>query len=156
MDEVSDQMKLLPPGWKIGRIRGVRPMPPPPHGIYSPCNLKYFRDADTPVVLLPSFTFDVPLRLIDCWASEERHVLGRRATEFARAAVAGKALGVWIPLPENVAKLLAGLSFDRVPAWLYLGDDDTLNERLVAAGHAYATKPEQLDAERRWKEGTHE
>jgi endonuclease YncB( thermonuclease family) len=119
----------------------------PPYGLCLPCKLHHVRDGDTIVVTLPGGTREWAIRLIGCWAAELSDPLGQRAKAHAEMLLTnGDPLAVWIPAPENVANLLANLTFDRIPGHIFLGTENTLAERLIQAGLAWPTKIEQTRA----------
>lgn len=127
----------------------------PPFGLSLPVELVEIRDGDTIVVRLRGMALVWAVRLVDCWCPElhrgasASRQLGERASEYARQVLqdgpnAGD-LRWFIPLPEieqgtrNV-NLLSWLTFDRIPGYLFVGPDQTLNRLLVLAGLASSTK----------------
>ena len=128
----------------------------PPFGVSLPVRLVEIRDGDTIVVTLRQTEGLVwAVRLIDCWCPElhrgarASQQIARDASEYVRQVlVDGPSAGDlrwFIPLPEiehgtrNV-NLLSWLSFDRIPGYLFVGPDATLNRLLVQAGLASSTK----------------
>jgi endonuclease YncB( thermonuclease family) len=119
----------------------------PPYGLCLPCKLHHVRDGDTVVVTVLDGVREWAIRLIGCWAPELSEQLGQRAKAFAESLLEnGDPLSVWIPAPENVHNLLANLTFDRIPGHVFIGTEHTLAERMIQAGFAWATKPEQRAA----------
>ena len=84
-----------------------------------------------------------PIRLIDCWAPELRDPGGIEARDHCRKLLAAAAGKIWmeIPAPRSKAWPLADLSFERVPGYVWLNETTTLNEAMIAAGHATPTRP---------------
>lgn len=124
----------------------------PPLGLCLPCQLSRVVDGDTIEVTI---TGGVAwrLRLIDCWCPEvrgadrEKGLAAKRAAE--QALEKATSMAVFVPLPtlpvpakshDSPLNLLGLLTFDRVPAWLYLDETQTLNALLVKQGHATKTK----------------
>ena len=117
----------------------------PPAGLYLPVEMHALRDADTIVVSVPGSQWQWAVRLADCWAPERHTEEGRRAEAFAHELLtanraAGKELRLFLPAPTG-RQLLKALTFDRLVGWIYLDPLRTLNEALVAAGHATRKKP---------------
>ena len=91
--------------------------------------------------------FIVALRLISTWAPELkdpdpiRRAIATRGREWVRKVCTGAGVvWVWIPF-TGTAEPLKNLSFDRVPAWVWAGDEKrTLNARVVSEGFASTTK----------------
>jgi endonuclease YncB( thermonuclease family) len=100
-------------------------------------------DGDTVYVTPHGGILEWPIRLIDCWAPELSEAGGIEARDHCRkllAAAAGK-LWLFIPPPRHQKWPLADLSFERVPGYVWLNETTTLNEAMIAAGHATATRP---------------
>lgn len=126
----------------------------PPLGLCLPCRVTRVRDGDTlEVTVLTGATWAI--RLIDCWCpelhrgTEEERARGLAAAEYTRQTVdEAEQCWVYVPAPEHVrdlatrggVNLLKGVTFDRVPAYLFVRHDTTLNELLVRAGHATHNK----------------
>lgn len=112
----------------------------PNYGMTFPCELHKIRDGDTVVVRLRSDGLLWPIRLIDCWAPETRGAsreAGLAAKHHAEAILlAAKEMAVYIPFPGPVDCITKLLTFDRIPGYLFVSPCETLNELMVAAGHA--------------------
>lgn len=114
----------------------------PPFGLCLPCTFVRCRDGDTVEVSLPGSDHVWAIRLIRCWCKEMHEPGGREAKQFAEKILmqAGNTLSVFIPAPRDVHNLLRNLTFDRVPGYLYVNAEQTLNEMMVLGGHATETK----------------
>lgn len=121
----------------------------PPYGFCVPCQWVNNRDGDTVTVKLRTGQ-QCAIRLIDCWAPELNQPGGKKAAEFLTALLEGadEELSVFVPLAKDrdkdgvvsVMEILKGLSFDRVPAHLFLGTED-VSGLMVKAGHASKSRP---------------
>lgn len=113
----------------------------PPFGFCSPVHYHRCRDGDTVEVCLPQSDRVWAIRLIDCWCREMHEPGGIEAKQYAEKVLEQvDHLSVFIPAPRDVHNLLANLTFDRIPGYLFVSCDRTLNEMMVAAGHATKTK----------------
>lgn len=119
----------------------------PPFGLVVPCVLESIRDADSVVVRIPGSAINWALRLCDVWAPElrsrnqlEREIAhkGKRWLQEKLEDTDPAILAVQIPLPKG-ANILASLTFDRVPAYLWAGDE-LINETIVRLGYASSKK----------------
>lgn len=126
------------------------PTPCPALGLTLNAELVRVRDADTIEWRVPGSAFVWASRLIDVWAPET----DSRDPALKEIAVKGKAfakaqceqavgLRVYIPLPKG-PQPLKGLTFDRIPSWVYLDDTTTLNELVVRNGFASRKKGGEL------------
>jgi len=116
----------------------------PQYGISLPCTFHHARDADTIVVQLRNSGLLWAIRLIDCWAPEIRGEEKPEGIDASIAAIAllktAKELSVFIPVENIGENVLKFLTFDRIPGYLYLDDETTLNEKLIELGHATKSK----------------
>jgi endonuclease YncB( thermonuclease family) len=114
----------------------------PPPGLCIPVVIAGVRDGDTVDVRLPRSPYKWAIRLIDVWAPELSTPEGKKAKAFVEDVVADiDQLYLWLPAPRDVESLLKNLTFDRLPGHLFVSSDRTLNEMIVSAGHATASKP---------------
>lgn len=121
----------------------------PPYGLSLPCRFVRARDGDTIEVAFPGSTRVWAIRLIDCWCEEtnrgpeETRAKGQEAKAYARKLCEDHAhdMSVLILAPTDPLNLLSALTFDRVPGYIFLSSTLTLNEALVASGHAVKEKP---------------
>ena len=120
----------------------------PAYGLSLRVEYDHCRDGDTVVVRLPHSERIWVLRLIDVWCAETKRgpsaerVKGKAAKRFAESVLEQTdELSVYIPEPHDAVNLLANLTFDRIPSWLFVASDRTLNDMLVEAGHATKEKP---------------
>lgn len=105
------------------------------------------RDGDTIEVQAKGSAFKFAIRLINVWApeldSKDAHLKSVAADgrDFITARCkGGDHLTVFVPF-KNTEYPLKALTFDRVPAWVYVGEDNvTLNEQIVNEGFASRTK----------------
>lgn len=123
-----------------------------------PVRLLEIRDGDTVVVQVHGTAFAWAIRLADCWCkelnrgTEQEKKIGRAAKEFVRQTLSGADEGdlrLWIPLPEpkkhdQPINLLDYVTFDRIPAYLFVGPTKTINRMLVEARLASTTKDGEL------------
>src|SRR5690606_8515746 len=115
----------------------------PDYGICLPVKVVRVIDGDTVEVKLPRSTYQWKLRLIDCWAPELNTAAGKQAKAAAQEFVKGATCSVYIPAPRHFPNLLKNLTFDRIPAHLFIAPDLTLNAAMVLAGYATKTKPKK-------------
>lgn len=119
----------------------------PAYGLTVPVRIVRVRDGDTVEVSLRGSDRIYALRLIDCWAPESRGpertrgLASKANAERLIAAARPDLIAVYIPAPKDSTNLLAALTFDRIPAWLYLDAKRTLNAEQVKGG--FATKEKQ-------------
>lgn len=124
----------------------------PPIGLTLRMEFVRARDGDTLEARVHGSAFVFAIRLIDVWAPE----LDSSDARLKRVAAAGRDfvtqrckggdsnLTVFVPF-KGTEQPLKALTFDRVPAWVYVGDERvTLNEQLVKAGYASAAKGGRL------------
>lgn len=120
----------------------------PPFGLCLPCEYVESRDGDTVVVRVKNTSLNWAIRLIDTWAPEVKgstRLAGLQAKTFVHEVLeeAGDDLRVFIPAPEIHGphpNLLQWLTFDRIPGYIFVDSKQTLNQMVVAAGHATETK----------------
>lgn len=113
----------------------------PPAGICVPVRYLRCRDGDTVEVSLPHSALIHAVRLVDCWCPELRQPGGPEAKEFAESVLEDcEELFLFVPLPPNMVNIARLFSFDRVVGQLWINQTQTLNEMLVAAGHATRMK----------------
>jgi len=111
------------------------------HGIKARARMNRVIDGDTVEVIVQ---YPVKIRLRNCWAPElhgDDKIAGQRAKEAVEMmAPSGTLLTVWIPTDE--ASSVGGvMTFDRVLGDVWIGEDEeSLNEHLVAMGHATREK----------------
>lgn len=127
----------------------------PPHGLCLSCQFVRAVDGDTVEISFPGSVRVWKIRLVDAWCPEtnrgpeESRAKGRAARQFTRECCERNAehLSVFIPAPTDPINLLSALTFDRIPGYIYLTNEHTLNEAIVKHGHGYRTKPEQKQSE---------
>lgn len=109
------------------------------------------RDADTIEAHVPGSAYVFALRLIDTWSPEtdDKDVNDRRIARegkaFVHAKCVGQSIRVYIPFTGGSREPLKALTFDRVPAWVWVeGDRDSLNKIVVERGFASTTKAGKL------------
>lgn len=113
------------------------------YGYSGPCTITRVRDGDTVEIGLDD---DDPaiwaIRLIDCWAAERHTSAGKAAKHYLEAWCEKNGYDHWlvIPPPKDHEQLLKNVSFDRIPAHIYVSAELTLSALMVAAGHATETK----------------
>lgn len=118
----------------------------PPFGLHLPVDASRTKviDGDTVVVSLTDSPREWKLRLIDTWCAELPTEEGKRAKKGAEEFVAAATeQSVFIPAPKHVKNLLSNLTFDRIPAYLFIAPDLTLNAAMVIAGYATEKKPKK-------------
>lgn len=133
----------------------------PPYGLSLPIRNFTLIDGDTVEFSFISLQYRWRGRLIDCWCLEDETEGGKLAAKEAARLVAqskadGEQLSIYIPMPDTVKKLfvgilascnpLKGLTFDRIPLYVYLNDKATLNEKMVANGFATLKKPPKVSS----------
>jgi endonuclease YncB( thermonuclease family) len=118
----------------------------PPFGLHLPCNVVRVIDGDTVEIGLPGSTYQWKLRLIDCWCPEMNTAKGKAAKAAAEELLKEATCSVFIPAPKHITNLLKNLTFDRIPAHLFIGPDMTLNSAMCLAGHATKKKPNMKPA----------
>jgi endonuclease YncB( thermonuclease family) len=102
-------------------------------------------DADTPTFSATDGLLSLRFRLIGVQAWELDEEGGLAGRDFVREKLREYVdrTTVWIPPPTHPDNPLADLTFGRIPAYVFLGDDGTLNEAIVKAGYGVAcTKAE--------------
>jgi len=113
----------------------------PPLGLTLAARFISARDGDTQVYSLLDGRFRPAIRLIGVDCPEAHTDAGRAATRFVVNLLENTLdITVHIPTPRNVANLLANLSFDRLPGYVFLGPHRTLQDALLNTGHAIRTK----------------
>lgn len=118
--------------------------PRPPYGLCLPCQVVRVIDGDTVIVSFKASEREWKLRLINCWCAEMNTADGKRAKKGAEDFLRGvTTTSVFIPAPRNAINLLSNLTFDRIPAYLYLDHELTLNEALCLAGFATSQRPKK-------------
>lgn len=113
----------------------------PEPGLSLQCRCVRVCDGDTVVVGFHRLPYEIKVRLIDVWAPElnERGGLDARNWLQNKLWASEDDLLVHVPIPKHHPNPLSHLTFDRVPAYLWAGDEN-LNEAIVAAGHATKNK----------------
>lgn len=115
-------------------------MTAPPHGISARCEIIDVHDGDT---LTARVTYDVRVRLLDCWAPEVRGVekeAGLRSRGVLAAMALGKKGTLFVPTqeaqrPDDV------FSFGRVLGSVWIdGEDADVSSQMVDSGFATKTK----------------
>lgn len=122
-----------------------------PYGLYLPVAFHRARDPDTIEVKLPGSAFVWALRLIHCWAPETKspRAADRDLCERGRAWLTNRCAGATYLdvaiLFRGLQQPLKALTFDRIPAHVYLpGDPVSLSQQVVAAGFASSRKGGKL------------
>lgn len=108
----------------------------PPHGLCVPVSFVECRDGDTIVVKYIERIWAI--RLLDCWCAEKKDPGGLEAKAHAEMLIKKHeklGMSVFVPRPQG-PNLLKALTFDRVLGYVFLGDNVTLNELMVADGFA--------------------
>ena len=113
----------------------------PPHGLCLPVEYRRCRDGDTIEVGIAGSRWVWAIRLIDCWCPELHKPGGKEAKQYAEKMMK-QCLhpAIFIPAPHDITNLLGAVTFDRIPGYIFLSKSKSLNELLVAAGHATAEK----------------
>ncbi len=119
----------------------------PPIGLTLRMEFVRARDGDTIEARVHGSAFVFAIRLIDVWApeldSKDAHLksVAANGRDFITdRCKGGDHLTVFVPF-KSTEQPLKALTFDRVPAWVYIGDDSvTLNEQIVSEGFASSTK----------------
>ena len=106
----------------------------PSYGVCLPCHWRSVIDGNE-VVVSWLYSTDLHLRLLDCRAERLTTEAGRRAKAFAEEVLeeASEELSVFIPLPETESP---DVFSHRADGYIFINTHTTLNEMLVAAGHA--------------------
>lgn len=120
----------------------------PPLGFTGRCKFSYCRDGDTPVVTLRLGGMDVAVRLLDCWAPEQRTAEGKESTIYLSNLLddaEDDGLQLVCYLQEindrdgdhviDIGDVLRSATFDRWPGRLYIDNQD-VSDLMVKAGHA--------------------
>jgi len=120
----------------------------PLYGFCAPCRIIRVRDGDTVEISIAQSTWVWALRLLDCWTPEKNRATektaGLAAKQYAiQLCAKAKKPSVFVPFTRHLANPLKFVTFDRVPAVLYLDDRHTLNGEMVRAGYAAETKEAQ-------------
>ena len=108
----------------------TRPQTVPTIGLTLPCRFVSARDGDTVVVSILDGRLRPAIRLIgiDCPEGLE----GLEAKHFTESTLeVATDLILHIPEPTNLRSLLANLTFDRIPGYIWLDARTTLNDLLV-------------------------
>ncbi len=131
----------------LGSAHAEPPAQRPAIGLTVACDYVKARDGDTIEVRIRGSAFVFAVRLIDTWCPEtdsadagEKAValMGKKFTD--NRCKSNNFLTVFVPLKATDYPLKS-LTFDRIPAYVYIGEEDvTLNEQLVAEGLASSTK----------------
>lgn len=133
----------------------TQPKSCPPLGLHYPASYIKALDGDTVEASFFNPQWIWRFRLIDTWAPENDEQLGAEATKTAQEFIAAsEQCTIHIPLSKKAQKLIAkliksynpltGLTFERIPAYVYLREDQTLNRLMVTAGMASSTKGGEL------------
>lgn len=135
----------------LGLVAAISPAasPParPPVGLTLRMEFVRARDADTIEARVHGSAYIFALRLIDVWAPEltdadaRRKLVSESGRDFVtRRCQSAAPLTVFVPLSGSDYPLRA-LTFDRVLAWVWVGDEkETLNRQVVRAGFASSTR----------------
>lgn len=122
----------------------------PPYGLCLPCQVARVKDGDSMTVTITG-GLEWDIRLIGCNCpgvtmreakTEEEKKRGIEAAVFAKRVLDEEAdsLSVFVPLDmfdqTGPIRMLRSLSFERIPAHLFVGTEDTLADILIRAGHA--------------------
>jgi endonuclease YncB( thermonuclease family) len=117
----------------------------PPIGLWLKCRILDIDDADTITVQGPITNLQWRLRIKDCWAPETKTEAGQRAADYARKLLCGEThVMVHIGNLKYAANLLKNVTFDRVPAVVYLLDGRDYATEMIRAGHATKRKLKAL------------
>ncbi|MCA9100526.1 MAG: hypothetical protein KDA63_05210 [Planctomycetales bacterium] len=129
----------------------------PAYGVTARVWLVRVIDADTIIVRLnPTGRNDLPpVRLLDCWAAEiagPEKVLGVPAKHYAESLVEeAEQLSLFIPDEalrddEGYVNVFGVVGkFQRIYGHVFIDSETTLAEKLIEAGHAFATEQELDD-----------
>lgn len=113
-----------------------------PWGLCAPVEFVDIRDGDTVIIRLARTLatenhLEWPIRVSGVNSPEKNTAAGKAAAAFTRDLLTGQTdLALFVRLPKNPARPLSALSFDRIPADIFLDNNDRLAESLLAAGHA--------------------
>ena len=110
------------------------------------------RDADTPVVRLPSGR-TVAVRLADCWVDDDDDAINTAAGNYAHRLLrdTDDRIQLHVGMPRDVDRdglvdltdiLKSLFTFDRIVGRIRIGNVD-LSDHLVSEGFATATKPKR-------------
>lgn len=108
----------------------------PAYGLTLPATYKRCRDGDTvEVTITGGMIWAIRLIGVDC--PEMDTDAGKRAKKYAEHIMdeSNGVLSVHVPMPKDVEHPLRSLTFDRVPGYLFIGPDHTLNEMLICCGY---------------------
>jgi len=109
----------------------------PLHGLHLPCQYLRCRDGDTVEISLYGSDRIWAIRLIDCQAPDRGEPGRDEAKAHAEQLLENAELvTVSVPTPADPLHLLKNLTFDRIPARLWISDDETLGERMIKDGFA--------------------
>jgi len=141
----------------------------PPFGITAdyiclPCQFESAYDGDTPYIRVASGEWEIVykpaggsdirhkipagkfcwhIRTIDCWTPEKGMPGAAEAKARGHELLSrARGLAVMIPVKAGVKNPLSLLSFERIPAYIFLNTTTTYNERMVAEGHAVTSRPD--------------
>ncbi len=115
----------------------------PPHGFCVPVEYRRCLDGDTIEVSIFGGETVSHVRLLDCWCPEMSEPGGAEAKRYAEKLLA-MCRRPSVMVPFNGENLLTAItSMGRLLGYLFLSDTETLNEKLVAAGHATQSKPKK-------------
>jgi len=113
-----------------------------PWGLCAPVEFVDIRDGDTVIIRLARSLssqnhLEWAIRVAGVNSPEKNTAAGTAAASFTRELLAEQSdLALFVPLPKNPARLLSALSFDRIPADIFLDNDTRLAAALLTAGHA--------------------
>jgi endonuclease YncB( thermonuclease family) len=84
-----------------------------------------------------SETSDRPwaIRLVGVDCPEDHTMEGEQATGERNELLEDADLSVWIPPPKKIRNLFGNLTFDRIPGFVWLGTQYTLNEAMIRRGY---------------------
>lgn len=134
------------------QVRAEAPKDCPPAGLCLPMDYVRTRDADTIEARLRGSAFIFAIRLEETWGPElldadpQRREVARKGKEWVKQfCEANPHLIVFVTF-QGLQQPLKRLSFDRVPAWVFVMPDasDTLNEMVVRNGFASSTRNGRL------------
>ena len=128
--------------WGEAAAQGIPATLPPYCTCCLPCIWRHCRDGDTVVISVQNpkknqlSSRHWAIRLIDVWCPEKHTPEGKKAKHACEMLLeeAGD-LSVWIPPPKKIENILANLTFDRIPGYIWLGQDQTLNEVMIRRGY---------------------
>jgi hypothetical protein len=129
---------ILAGGKDLSEVGGETTAPPhrPAYGLCLPATLHRVIDGDTVEVSVGGQLLWT-VRLMEIDAPELRSPGGSEAKSAAERLMTGKQLAVWIPVPGDLRHLLRSLSFERVPAHVYLDEEVTLSDEMRGGGYAH-------------------